>query len=299
MIEENRKRFAELIRGKSVSIVGRAEYLNGLEQCEKIENSDIVIRLHSNLPYPSPPHRLDFDDSGYFVPASHHSRIGRRVDAYAPQNLCHWSDDEADRFISDFVGKGCKWLISHRPYHIEEGLAKLEPGLNKRLAILDYVTDKGLPIFVTPESTFQDLMRQMDYAFPMPGTSLIHDIIQLNPASLYITGFSCYMDCKHLWEKAMHALTRNHKPLYDLRYLRDAYVQGTFETDAVMLRCFDEHLGKNVPRPVVDKSDRPPLLDFEEKSTRLNKEYAEFLRGKSVCVVGRAGLENNGTGRVY
>ena len=36
----------------------------------------------------------------------------------------------------------------------------------------------------------------------------------------------------------------------------------------------------------------PMLSSFEEKSTRLNKEYAEFLRGKSVCVVGRGGLEN-------
>ena len=34
------------------------------------------------------------------------------------------------------------------------------------------------------------------------------------------------------------------------------------------------------------------MMEFRERSTSLNKEYAEYLRGKSVCIVGRGGLED-------
>ena len=35
-----------------------------------------------------------------------------------------------------------------------------------------------------------------------------------------------------------------------------------------------------------------PIIRFEEKSRRLDKEYAAYLKGKSVCIVARGGLYN-------
>ena len=54
----NRDAFAAFVENKSVAIVGRAEYLNTIQQGKFIDSHDIVIRAQSNLPYPSPKFQL-------------------------------------------------------------------------------------------------------------------------------------------------------------------------------------------------------------------------------------------------
>ena len=232
--------FKQFIHNKSVAIVGRSDYLNDLEQGEYIDSHDVVIRVHHNLPYPAKPMMFGFENSYSFVPTSHHSRIGQRTDAFAPSDLCFWDAGKIGDIISKLKDRGCKWIIQHRPYHLPESEELLN--LNIRLSVVDYTSEKYLPVFETPGSSFQELMRELDYSFPMPGTSLINDIVLLLPSRLYVTGFGCYMGKQRdqRWLKAMIEIFRQHKPLYDLRYLRNLERLGQIQTDEVMLRYFRE-----------------------------------------------------------
>lgn len=235
---DNRERFAEFIGGKAVAIVGRAEYLNELEQGKLIDSHDVVIRVHSNLPYPSPKFHLPFEDSDSFVPASYQTRLGTRTDAFAPTDLPYWILQRIDDILPKLVERGCEWIIQHKIYNVPE--VTDHPGKRIELSVIDYISDKYLPVFVASPTVFDEVMRELDYCFPMPGTLLISEITRMNPSRLYVTGFTCYMDNKHQWLNAEVSLMRNHKPLYDLRFLRDLTRKGHIETDDTMKRYFEE-----------------------------------------------------------
>lgn len=234
---DNREQFASYLKDKSVAIVGRAEYLNHMEQGEFMDSHDIVIRAHSNLPYPSNRFVLECDESGSFVPQSHQPQLGKKTDVFAPANLPFWDIQYIDELIPRLMRCGCQWLIQHKSYNVPTQ----EPA-DKRLSlsVIDYITGRFMPVFVASPQVFDEVMRELDYSFPMPGTLLIEEIIRLNPSRVYVTGFTCYMDNKERWLAADVSLTRDHKPLYDLRYLRDRERKGCIETDDVMKRYFDE-----------------------------------------------------------
>lgn len=234
----NREKFAEFISGKSVAIVGRAEYLNEVEQGEFIDSHDIVIRTHSNLPWPSPPFELSFESPDSFVPQSHHARLGTKTDAFAPSNLPHWAPYYVDEILPQLIKRNCQWMIQHKIYNVP-GVPD-DPGKRTELAVIDYVSDRYMPVFVASPEVFDDVTHALDYCFPMPGTLLIEEQVRLNPARLYVTGFTCYMDNKDQWLNARVALVREHKPLYDLRYLRNLQREGRIEADDTMKRYFEE-----------------------------------------------------------
>lgn len=235
---DNCERFAEYIRGASVAVVGRAEYLNHMEQGDLIDSHDIVIRAHSNLPYPSPKYKIPLDNPNSFVPMSHHSRLGKKTDAFAPANLPYWDLAKIDDCLPQLMDRGCQWLIQHKIYNVPT--VEDYPGKRVELSVIDYIADKYLQVFVASPQVFDEVMRELDYCFPMPGTLLIEEIIRLNPQRLYVTGFTCYMDNKERWLSAEVSLARDHKPLYDLRYMRDRERAGVIETDNIMKAYFDE-----------------------------------------------------------
>ena len=206
------------ISDKSVAIVGRSEYLNDLEQGEFIDSHDEVIRAHSNLPYPSPKFKLDFDHDESFVPAEFHDKLGKKTTAFAPANMPYWTLDYCDEMIPKLMDHGCQYLIQHKMYNVT---------WPHELAIIDYIRDKfGIPVCVTPYDQLIRFFRRFDYTFPMPGTILIDFIQRLMPRALYFTGFACYQDTDATWLKSEVKATRDHKTLYDLRFLRDLVAQN-------------------------------------------------------------------------
>ena len=233
----NRARFQAFIENRSVAVVGRAEYLNEIEQGELIDSHDIVIRAHSNLPWPSPPFELLFENPDSFVPQSHHARLGTKTDAFAPSNLPYWKLRYVDDILPELIKRNCQWIIQHKIYNVP-GVP--DAGKRAELAVIDYVCDRYMPVFVASPEVFDDVTRELYYSFPMPGTLLIEELVRLNPGRLYVTGFSCYMDTRQTWLNARVALMRDHKPLYDLRYLRDRARAGAIATDDTMKRYFEE-----------------------------------------------------------
>ena len=152
--------------------------------------------------------------------------------------MTFWSLPYIDEFIPELITRDCKWIIQHKIYNVPS--IEDYPGKRIELSVIDYISDKYLPVFVASQELFDNVMRDLDYCFPMPGTLLINEILQLNPSRLYITGFSCYMDNKDRWLNAEVSLTRDHKPLYDLRYLRNLYRSGKLDTDPITKRYFKE-----------------------------------------------------------
>ncbi len=208
----------ELVEGKSVAIVGRAEYLNEIEQGELIDSHDVVIRTQSNLPWPSPAYELKFDNEESFVPRDFQHLFGTKTTAFAPTNMPHWPMDELQKVVPKLIERNCKCLIQHKIYNTVGA---------KQIAVLDFIQDKyKIPIFCTPYEQFVDLVRALDYTFPMPGTLLIDYIKRHNPRSLYCTGFACYLDTNDVWLKCEVKVYRDHKPLYDIRFLRDLVAQA-------------------------------------------------------------------------
>ena len=235
---DNCEKFVGFIRDKSVAIVGRAEYLNDVNQGELIDSHDIVIRAHSNLPYPSPKYHLAFEDPNSFVPDSHHAQLGTKTDAFAPANLPYWDLPTIDDRLPKMIRRDCQWFIQHKIYNVPT--VEDHPSKRVELSVIDYITDKYLPVFVASPAVFDDVMRELDYCFPMPGTLLVAELIRMHPSRLYVTGFTCYMDNKERWLSAEVSLARDHKPLYDLRFLRDLNREGCIEADDTMKRYFED-----------------------------------------------------------
>lgn len=208
----------ELVEGKTVAIVGRAEYLNDLAQGELIDSREVIIRVQSNLPYPSPKYEITFDTDESFVPTDFHSRLGKRTTAFAPANMPYWSLGYCDEIVPELMQRDCRCLLQHKIYNMVGA---------REVAAIDYIRDKfDIPIFIAEYDQFVEVVRSMDYSFPMPGTILIDWIVRLQPKAIYCTGFACYQDSKDEWLRAEVKLARDHKTLYDLRFLRDLVDQN-------------------------------------------------------------------------
>lgn len=221
-----------LVKNKSVAIIGRSEYLNDMAQGDFIDSHDVVIRAHSNLPYPSEKFVLNFDAGKTFVPQDYHRLLGKKTTVFAPANMPYWDMGYCDEIIPKLIETGCECLIQHKVYNICGA---------SEIAAIDYIIDKfGIPIVTTTHNQLVRMIRALDYTFPMPGTILIDFIASLQPSRLYCTGFGCYQDTDAKWLKSEVKMTRDHKSLYDLRYLRDLANQHSWlVVDSEMSRYFN------------------------------------------------------------
>ena len=225
---------AKLVEGKSVAITGRAEYLNQMTQGEFIDSHEVVIRVQSNLPYPSPKYDIKFDNDKSFVPADFHSILGAKTTAFAPANMPYWGLSYSDTLIPELIKRGCKCLIQHKVYNMV-GAAEV--------AAIDYIQDKyNIPVFVARYEHLVEIIRALDYTFPMPGTLLIDWVVRSRPKAVYCTGFACYQDTKDEWLKAEVKLARDHKALYDLRFLRDLVLRNANVTVDQELMNYFNHI---------------------------------------------------------
>lgn len=226
--------FGELIENKTVAIVGRAAYLNELQQGELIDSHDVVIRVQSNLPYPSPKYELKFDNDESFVPKDFHGILGKKTTAFAPANMPYWGSAYCDNIVPRLIERNCCYLIQHKIYNMVGAV---------EVAAIDYIRDKfKIPVFVAEYQQLVEMIRALDYTFPMPGTLLIDWVARSRPKTVYCTGFACYQDTKDEWLKAEVKLARDHKTLYDLRFLRDLVRDNNHTTVDDKLMEYFAHL---------------------------------------------------------
>lgn len=224
--------FRNLIEGKSVAVVGRGAYLKDIERGELIDSHDVVARIHHPLPHPTHQYenfQLD-PESSSFIPETWHSRIGSNTHLFAADFVARNQVFLRDIF-AHLLRTGCKMGIVHKCYNVHTGDC---------IPKVDLIQDAFMPVHFAAMENFINLYRQMNYAFPLPGTLLIHEILQYNPKSLYHTGFSCFQDHTKLSAHAEVTLTRQHHTLLDLRYLRQITTHNDhITTDEFMLKLFE------------------------------------------------------------
>lgn len=209
------------IKGKSVCLVGRAEYIGSMAQGDLIDSHDVVIRVHNNLPWPAGTGDIRIDNDESFVPTEFHAAVGKKTTGFAPTNAPLWPMAYVHEIGPQLIERDCEYLIQHKPYNL------LPP---ENLAKIDFIRSKYMPVYMVPDARLYRLIRAFDYSMPMPGTILIDYILSLKPQSLYCTGFTCYLDTGEEWLKSEVKIFRDHKPLYDLRHLRDLWRSDTHMT---------------------------------------------------------------------
>ena len=229
-ILSNAKRlWDERIQDKTVAVVGRGSYLENIEQGELIDSHDLVIRLHNPLPHPQENRDMIIEDGNdSFVPVEWQNKLGRKTDMFAA-DLAFRNHFDIRRVFQYFRDTGGKMCIMHKFYNVNDSIRQI-----------DIIQDEFMPVFLASMENFIRLSRQMDYAFPLPGTLLIYEILLAEPKSLYYTGFSCFQDETRLGKQAEATLARQHHPLLDLRFLREiTTVNEHISTDEFTMKLFE------------------------------------------------------------
>ena len=200
--------FAEYLDGKTVAIVGRANL--DQEQGDLIDSHDIVVRMHSALPYTR--EALVGEYSGWdkdervtawtwppFVPEEWQSRIGKRTSI----------------FYHKFRGGPLDWLQTNvEAFHADGGkffcVATFENA--------NCPTSTNIWQFILVRYLCTDHFLRTFHAVgsrPMPGTMVITDILRHNVRSVYITGFPCYVR----QDQPKGVCRSGHVTFNDLKYL--------------------------------------------------------------------------------
>ncbi len=222
--------FFALMENKSIAIVGRANYLATIEQREKIEAHDVVIRIHG--PFTHKPYIHDFQ--GDAAPY-----IGKRVDVYASR-LWKKSHKRLIEMHDDFKRSGGTFVFVDSFFEFQRAVAAW--------LILE---KRGIPVHIAPLSFYTWLSMQLDYAIPLPGTIVAAYIAETRARSIYITGCACYQESPGASTRA--ALESKHSCYSDSHFLRHLINRDSrFRCDAVMTA----NLGKPKFQQITAESNR-------------------------------------------
>ena len=224
------ERFADYLKGKSVAIVGRAEYLRTMEQGALIDSYDVVVRLHKPPPYlennPHPP--WAWNDA--FVPPELQPMLGKRVDVLYINVFYPGNQEWIESMLNSFQSAGGKFIANENPSNARDGFP------NKRIAeLLD-----GKIHHVTAEEE-----RQLDRAigkWPLVGTVAVNDIISHDVGTAYITGYPCFLDVRSRHDKPIHEEPEEFDLLVaNLRYICLTARERGFKFDSVMDNLFEKY----------------------------------------------------------
>ena len=226
--------FSNYLYGKSVAIVGRAN-LHDLEQGEFIDSHDVVVRVHSAIPY-HPDYKEEFvfraDALIGRVPEEWVRYIGsttnilyHRIRGDASFFLKTGDVDDATKeLVRSFTETGGRFLCFYdlNPIHIRHAVVQ-KIG---RVRYLDY-------------ALLANLALEVGVNVILPGINAIGDILRQPIKSAYITGFPCYFN-----EYMNHKLSKKERPeVRNLRFLNRLVQDDRVSFDKNMLALFREHCG--------------------------------------------------------
>ena len=216
--------FAAYLDGKSVAIVGRSN-LDDLEQGDKIDSYDVVVRMHHPLPHvpkdsPYFPVEHEYEGFNFKYPEHWKKRIGTRTDIFYLSDL----EDNS-------VALAAKDLDNMKPI----GYVCCEPDCNMFLA--SQLAEQRYVRFITHGhvSCCTNLLGSV----PLKGTSIICDILKHGVERAYITGFPCWIGeddtIKSEWEPMPGV-----KPWNDFNFLKKLSCHERVEVDPLMQEQFSK-----------------------------------------------------------
>ena len=221
--------FSEYLDDKTVAIVGRANL--DQEQGDLIDSHDIVVRMHSALPYTNEP--LTGEYSGWapgetlpdwkwppFVPEEWQSRIGKRTSI----------------FYHKFRSGNPTWLQTNvQAFRADGGKFFCVATFENANAIESTNIWEFIPVRYLNTEHFLKTFRAVG-SRPMAGTMVITDILRHNVKSMYITGFPCYV--RH--DQPQGVSRSGHVTINDLKYLASLARQcpKRIQYDPLMIKQF-------------------------------------------------------------
>jgi len=167
--------FKSHLRGKTVALVGPANYLSEFEFGKEINSRDIVIRINR----------------GMELVENHSKQVGDRTDVLYSCLIEH--PDNAGRIdIKNLLDNNVKWVctIPHSSARGEKTYPFLSPQVNL-IKVLKVFLKINLHIFNIKK--YGELNKNLK-ARANTGFAAIFDLLQYDIKELYITGFSFYMD---------------------------------------------------------------------------------------------------------
>lgn len=175
--------FADYLKEKSVAVVG-VSALDDLEQGELIDSHDVVVRVHSPIPYPGNAGYIDRVESGLepdwhtpsFVPDKWQSRIGSRVNVFYHKEFFPAC---MERLLKLFYGAGGTFLC----VEYSGNLCSYKCVQLRRMAPCRYLTN---------DHWLNSMEAVGDIAYA--GSIVIVDILRHDIKSLYLTGFPTMLE---------------------------------------------------------------------------------------------------------
>lgn len=171
----SRERYYNYIEGKSIALVGPAEYLTKTKNGKIIDDFDIVVRINRGTEL------IDrYSDS-----------IGSRTDILY-NCLVNSPDNGGNLNVKDYKNRGIKW-ISTVPGSDSFGNC-YSSSLHPMVKLLDiYKMKLFFNFHVMDFRSYASLNKKVN-SRANTGFSAIFDLLENRPKLLYITGFSFYLD---------------------------------------------------------------------------------------------------------
>ena len=248
--------YASVLRGKSVCVVGRADYLYDKIYGDFIDSHDVVVRV--NLPRPQRKnepvikyklYRESWDYKQSFVDSKYWENIGRRTDVFAIANPTYI--ESAKLWLPGFIDAGgmvVRYIESFVPLRIQDNMDMIDKSGN--LSIIDLMNYKSQKWHY--KSIEKKLRTGNQEYLPTSGIWAIDDLRNQSLASLSIFGFTlnhhnnepgnCYY--KHPPDHRYHdiwidLLLMYHAIGYDFRIRPDAELRETIDRRMAILSKMD------------------------------------------------------------
>lgn len=169
------KRYKDYLKGKSVALVGPAEYLTKLDTGDYIDSFDIVVRINR----------------GTEIVDKYSNNIGKRTDILY-SCLIKSPDNGGDIKVKEYLKSGVKWIATIPSSDIN-GVCKSNK-LHKMVSWFTVAKLKRNFNFHIMDYRKYSVVNENVESRANTGFSAIFDLLNHDVSNLYITGFSFYLD---------------------------------------------------------------------------------------------------------
>lgn len=235
------QRFAAYLAGKTVAIVGRMN-LHELEQGDFIDSHDVVVRIHSAIPYT--PDITGKPAATAQTPREFEKFVGTRTDVFYHRFLSNvelfkesgqitpWIIDECEQFKRRGGSFMCYEDPDNMPLRFAIGCLPME------MRFLN-------------GAIYAELARRLVKDLVEPGVVIISDILSHDIKSAYITGVPCYFD--EMFDLSTERAQKWSKlrDINELRFLYELSNDDRVTCDSIMNSLFERYVIKGeLPRQV-------------------------------------------------
>lgn len=230
--------FKGYLNNKTVALIGRASYLATEEYGEEIDSFDVVIRIHTwqihRTPenyQPLPEHESLAISGNWYVPALYQRNVGSKTDVLYLR--LQWIDYATLTKTLEILNHDkTAWLGV-------ETFAEMACAAPQH----HFIEKHWGPIHVIPIGFFNAVAARLNYAEPLPGTTIAAFLAGSQAKAVKIFGCPCYQDTDGKTEHAKLQIQGKHNTLADFHYMRQLVQRDNrFSCDPIMMILFSSEI---------------------------------------------------------